>query len=82
MLALRSGGTPDVTGNGATRKPSKDGEPNPTDLIFPKTHHELFNTILDEENLKTDREGQPRTLTAFATPTSVSASSKAPTSTR
>jgi len=36
-------------------------EPNPTDLIFPKTHRELFNTILDEEDLKNDREGRPRT---------------------
>jgi integrase len=36
-------------------------EPQPTDLIFPKTHRELFNTILKEENLKADREGQPRT---------------------
>jgi len=36
-------------------------EPQPTDPIFPKTHRELFNTILEEENLKTDREGQPRT---------------------
>ena len=36
-------------------------QPNPTDLIFPKTHRELFNTILDEENLKLDRDGRPRT---------------------
>ena len=35
--------------------------PQPTDLIFPKRHRQLFNTILDEENLKKDREGQPRT---------------------
>ncbi|HEY6291623.1 MAG TPA: tyrosine-type recombinase/integrase [Terriglobia bacterium] len=33
----------------------------PTDVIFPKTHRQLFNTILDEEGLKKDREGQPRT---------------------
>lgn len=33
----------------------------PTDLLFPKWQRELFNTILDEEKLKTDREGQPRT---------------------
>lgn len=33
----------------------------PTDVIFPKTHRQLFNTILDEEDLKKDREGQPRT---------------------
>jgi integrase len=36
-------------------------KPQPTDLIFPKTHRELFNTILEEEGLKKDREGQPRT---------------------
>jgi integrase len=36
-------------------------KPQPTDPIFPKTHRQLFNTILDEENLKKDREGQPRT---------------------
>jgi integrase len=35
--------------------------PKPTDLIFPKTHREMFNTILEEEGLKKDREGQPRT---------------------
>jgi integrase len=33
-----------------------------TDLVFPNTHHELFNTILDEQNLKFDREGQRRTF--------------------
>jgi len=36
--------------------------PQPTDLIFPNTHHELFNIILDEKGLKFDREGQRRTL--------------------
>jgi hypothetical protein len=30
-------------------------------LIFPRSHREMLNTILDEEGLKTDREGQPRT---------------------
>lgn len=35
--------------------------PEPTDLIFPKRHRELFNRILTEENLKFDREGNPRT---------------------
>jgi integrase len=35
--------------------------PKPTDPIFPKGHRDLFNTILDEENLKRDREGQVRT---------------------
>src|SRR5258708_8998798 len=36
-------------------------KPQPTDPAFPKGHRELFNTILDEECLKKDREGQPRT---------------------
>jgi integrase len=36
-------------------------KPQPTDRVFPKPHRELFNTILDEENLKKDREGQHRT---------------------
>lgn len=35
--------------------------PKPTDLIFPMSHHELFNDILDEEGLKIDREGLRRT---------------------
>jgi len=35
--------------------------PAPTDLLFPKTHRQLFNAILDEEKLKHDREGLPRT---------------------
>lgn len=36
--------------------------PKPTDLLFPRTHHELFNTILGELELKFDREGQRRTF--------------------
>jgi hypothetical protein len=32
-----------------------------TDLIFPKWQRELFKTILDEQNLRFDREGRPRT---------------------
>jgi integrase len=35
--------------------------PQPIDLIFPKWQRELFKTILDEENLRFDREGRPRT---------------------
>jgi integrase len=31
-----------------------------TDLIFPTTHRELFNAVLDEQGLKTDREGLRR----------------------
>ena len=36
-------------------------KPQPTDPVFPKTHRQLFNTILAEEGLKQDREGQSRT---------------------
>jgi integrase len=35
--------------------------PGPTDLIIPKWQRELFKTIVDEENLRFDREGRPRT---------------------
>jgi len=40
----------------------KRNKPEPTDRIFPKTHFILFNKILKEENLKFDREGNPRTF--------------------
>jgi len=36
-------------------------KPQPTDKIFPSLHRALFNRILEEENLKIDREGQRRT---------------------
>jgi hypothetical protein len=35
--------------------------PGPTDLIFPKWQRELFKTILEGENLRSDRDGRPRT---------------------
>ena len=35
--------------------------PGPTHLIFPRWQRELFKTILDETNLRFDREGRPRT---------------------
>jgi integrase len=50
--------------NGANPTANGSGElrlPGPTDLIFPKWQRELFKTILDEENLRFDREGRPRT---------------------
>ena len=52
------------TTNGAVRPFERLVERNggaPTDLIFPKRHKVLFNQILDEENLKFDREGRRRT---------------------
>ena len=42
-------------------EPKRTAMPGPTDLVFPKRHHELFNEILEEEGLKSDREGQART---------------------
>jgi integrase len=39
----------------------KRNNPQPTDKLFPKTHRELFNAVLDELNLKTDRDGNRRT---------------------
>jgi len=36
-------------------------EKSPTDKLFPNMQRELFNTLLDELDLKTDREGQRRT---------------------
>jgi integrase len=40
----------------------KRRKPKPTDLVFPKSHHGLFNIILGELKLKFDREGQRRTF--------------------
>ncbi len=36
-------------------------EPDPTDLLFAKWPRDLFNAILEEEMLRTDRDGRPRT---------------------
>jgi integrase len=52
--------------DGRGTKPPADGAgelrlPAPTDLIFPKWQREMFKTILAEENLRFDREGNPRT---------------------
>lgn len=43
------------------RRLVKRNDPKPTDLIFPGSHHEIFNAVLREENLKFDREGRLRT---------------------
>jgi integrase len=39
----------------------KRNKAKPTDRIFPNDQHVLFNNILEEEDLKFDREGQRRT---------------------
>src|SRR5260370_30352581 len=52
----------DENGSNANKnEPEELRLPEPTDLIFPKWQRELFTTILDEENLRFDREGRPRT---------------------
>ncbi len=40
----------------------KRNKPKPSDRLFPSDHHVLFNTILDELDLKFDRDGQRRTF--------------------
>jgi hypothetical protein len=45
----------------ASNQPEQCRLPQPTDLIFPKWQRELFKTILEEENLRFDRDGRPRT---------------------
>lgn len=47
---------------GAKAEPNgRTALPRPTDLIFPRTHRDLFKEILGELNLRTDREGNERT---------------------
>ena len=55
--ARRDGNGPNANKNGS----EEWRLPEPTDLLFPKWQRELFKTILDEENLRFDREGRPRT---------------------
>jgi integrase len=45
-----------VNGQGSHCRPTQ-----PTDRLFPKWQRELFKTILQEENLRFDRDGRPRT---------------------
>ena len=49
------------TGKKDKAKAIKRVKPRPTDRLFPQTHRELFNLILEEEGLKEDRDGQRRT---------------------
>ncbi len=59
---LRPNGGPGRTGS---RKDSlENGEwqqPRATELLFPKWSRDLFNAILEEEKLRVDRDGRPRT---------------------
>ncbi|OPH82451.1 tyrosine-type recombinase/integrase [Nitrobacter vulgaris] len=43
------------------RRLVRRNKPEPSDLIFPKRQKEIFNNVLNELNLKTDRDGQSRT---------------------
>jgi integrase len=52
----------DATGNGEGQKRERRWQlPAPTDLVFPSNHKKQFNAILDENDLKFDREGNRRT---------------------
>jgi integrase len=51
----------DINSKSAKNGSQQNRLPEPTDLLFPKWQHELFKTILDEEDLRFDREGRPRT---------------------
>jgi integrase len=50
---------PSVDENG--RETMIEVTPGPTDLLFPKRHNEIFDAVLEEHNLKKDRDGQART---------------------
>lgn len=54
-------GRKSVNPDGPSGDPDAWTLPQPTDLVFPKFHRELLKTILDEENLRSDRDGRPRT---------------------
>jgi integrase len=45
----------------ADEPPQGRSLPKATDRLFPQTHRELFNEILDEQGLRKDRDGQWRT---------------------
>jgi integrase len=59
---LRPAGGP---GRAGSRKDSLDSgewqQPGATELLFPKWSRDLFNAILEEEKLRFDRDGRPRT---------------------
>ena len=60
--AAKDGAKTDGEGSKTTHNGTVEWRlPQPTDLIFPKWQRELFKTILEEEHLRVDREGRPRT---------------------
>jgi integrase len=54
-------GRKSVNPDGPSDQPDAWKVPDATDLVFPKFHRELLKTILDEEKLRADRDGRPRT---------------------
>ena len=60
--ARLEGVPPDPNGpNNAATAAKPWRTPGPTDLVFPKWQRELFKTILEEQNLRFDRDDRPRT---------------------
>jgi integrase len=56
--ATRAAGQPTSV---RTKKEARKVKPGPTDKLFPSSQRELFNAILDDLNLKHDRDGNVRT---------------------
>ncbi len=61
LAAEDASAVPQAPAGKKRRKSANPRSPDPTDLLFPRTHRDLLNAILDEEGLKTDRDGRPRT---------------------
>ena len=58
---VRPDGGPGRSGSRNESVVEKWEVPGDADFLFPKWHRDLFNAILDEEKLRTDRDGRPRT---------------------
>lgn len=56
-----NGAEPNGQGTANARPKAELVKPRPTDLVFPKTHRDLFKDILIKLGLKIDREGNART---------------------
>lgn len=58
---VRPDGGPGRSGSRNESEVEKWHVPGHIDLLFPKWPRQIFNAILDEENLRFDRDGRPRT---------------------
>ncbi len=58
---LRDRLKPARKGKGAGVEEIKVSQPAATDLLFPGNYLKMFNNLLDDQNLKLDRDGKPRT---------------------